>query len=491
MLYGAIAAEITEALAGVMLDTAKKEVTGALAKEAQKRMRLQDKTYEEWKDLIFTIAFTGNFPKDDRVTVLANQVNAAHQRIDALEKQLKSLSISLEKKTDYLRSEIFAKAEQSLYSSIAHEDNVFKQTLSKIKKSFIASGNNPEHEQAEDMANHFAELILEEEANYQESITRIYTTLMPSKDFDNANLFDAWKSAAIFHSESSTLGQTDKRLEIYKEMERGFASILMLQLRYMQVLLDSYRVHQTSPLPVKTNESPQQFLNDFYENTFEPEISGFVKTVEQWLINIFPYPQSPATRVDIPEDIRQILVQLNYFAEKTLKPIKEYVTYHHQSGEVMTIAQSEALQGRIFIPGDRWRNYQDGSKLMVRLVDSSSGGQQFDAIGLLEFQSIKFLSREQNGALRGPGLLVGGRWKQYPELLMAKFVPHRTPTDLVPAGPITLDIRDFDTNRVLQRVTALFTAAEGTSQPVICRSFTTFMSTGVEVVDWSRSPVMV
>ncbi|MBW4461922.1 MAG: hypothetical protein KME47_17025 [Nodosilinea sp. WJT8-NPBG4] len=569
MLYKVIAAEITEALAEAMLDVAKEEVAGALAKQAQDKMRLQDKTYEEWKDLIFTIAFTGNFPKDDRVTVLANQVNAAHQRIDALEKQFESLSKALDKKVNYLRSEIFKKAEQSLYSAIANEDNLFKHTLLRINKSFSASGSNLEHDQAKGMASHFAGHILEEAANYKESINRIFTTLMPSKNFDSANLFDAWKSAAIFHSEFLTLGESGKRFNIYKEMERKFASILLLQLRYMQVLLDAYRMNQASPLPVRT-DNPQQFLNWFYGTYFEPEVTGFVATVEQWIVNVFPYPQSPVGQVEIPEDIRQILAQVNYFAEKTLRPIKEYVTifnwnnslakqttdlqeylqktiaidplkplqkrndqtlettgdsaggiqrtvalhrvasaptadddgivsltvdgklcqtYRYQAGEVTVIAQPEALQGRILIPGDRWRNYQNQSKLLVRLVDTSSSGQQFEAIGRLEFQNVNFLRHEQNGALRGLGLLVGGRWRHYPELLMAKFVPHHTLTDLVPAGSITLDIRDFDTNRVLQRVTALFTAAEGTAQPVTRRSFTAFMSTGVDVVAWSRSPV--
>lgn len=486
MLYEEIASGIAEALAEKALNSVREKAQDALLEKAQSKTRLENKTYEEWQDLIFTIAFTGNFPPEDKIDILDRQLSQTNQRIDILEERVLALSELIESRVQYLRSNILTTAERNLLLKVALEDNFFEYELPRMHRPFLG---RTDRKTPQEIAHQHAQNILQGESIHQESMTSIKSILMQPKASENASLFDIWQKQAMQETEGFAGNENSNLIVFYQKIQKKFASILLIQLRYMQLLLEAYRVHYATPLDSEVRMTPQEFIDWFYEIVFEPELRGFIDLVEQWLINIFPYPQSPASRVEVPEDIRQILVQLNYFVDQTLKPIQEYVTYFRQSGKVTAIAQPEALQGRIFIPGDRWRTYKSGSKLLVRLVDSSSGGQQFDAIGLLEFQSVKFLPPEQNGAMRGLGLLVGGRWKYYPELLMAKFVPHHTLIDSVPAGSITLDIRDFDTNRVLQRVNAQFTTAEGTSHLVTRRSFTSFMTTGVDVVAWARSPV--
>ncbi|MBW4481537.1 MAG: hypothetical protein KME14_03235 [Tildeniella torsiva UHER 1998/13D] len=569
MLYEEIASGIAESLAEKATESVREKAQDALLEKAQSKTRLENKTYEEWQDLIFTIAFTGNFPPEDKLDILDRQLSQTNQRIDVLEERVFALSELIESRVKYLHSNILTTSESNLLLKVTLEDNFFEYELPRMHRPFLG---RTDLKTPQEIAHQHAQNILQGELIHQESMTSIKSILIQPKASENASLFDIWQKQAMQETEGFTDNKDIDLIVFYQKIEKKFASILLIQLRYMQILLDAYRVHYATPLDSQVRMTPQEFLDWFYKIVFEPEVSGFVDLVEQWLINIFPYPQSPASRVEIPEEIRQVLVQVNYFAGKTLKPIQELVTvfqwnepldqqsdqlrsylnracaianltilsqpnshtinavgdngttrrsiilrrtpdpalqpnydgfvsltvdnslcqtYHYQQRTVMAKANPEALLGHILIPGDRWRNYQNKAKLLVRLVDSPSGGQQFDAIGLLEFQSIKFLPPEQKGALRGLGLLVGGRWKYYPELLMAKFVPHHTLTDLVPAGSITLDIRDFDTNRVLQRVTAQFTAAEGTSQAVTRRSFTAFMTTGVDVVAWARSPVAV
>lgn len=572
MLLGAVASEIFEALMTKMIERTSNQLEEKLQNQAEDKFRLGSRTYSQWEDMIFTIALTGNFPQEEKQDILERELAGVKQQLLVLERRMKDLENLIAGQVVYLETKILDSSKNQILL------DVLKMEASIAKKTYEIYEQHRPIADDKTLSLKCAQTILKEEETYKERIQDIQINLMDTASIRSISngllgevdgLFDIFQERAILESEQNPGAD---RFEFYTAMERTFAAILLIQLQYMQVLLDAYRIdYTTSKDPEKVN--PQEFLNRFYTTVFEPEVRGFVSMIEKWLVNVFPYPLSPSSRVDVPEDIGRILAKVDYFAEKTLKPIKEYVTifkwdnvtgiqvpklaahldktygigqlgaptqsasttqpasttltfqsnngqnggagsqitlvrrnqpvpgdydgdislmidgkncqtYRYQQAGVMAVAQPGALQGRIFIVGDRLREYRENSKVLVRIVDSSSGGKQFDTIGLLDFRAMKFIPPKQGRPVRDLGLLVGAEWRRFDQLLMATFTPHITVTDSVPVGDIVLEIRNLKDNRPLQRMRAQFAPAQDSPQTVVHRSFTSFMTAGAEVVSW-------